>query len=243
MNLGAVRKMRNQILKNISSKIYKLIKKFTTLFSCYKRMNNNYFEHDENVQMAPPNYLGLRNQFFLFITFLKNSEHISVTFSAFTLLAILVINSFFSVYPLVPYIYGAVGEDPYDDYVLKLNSQSVFSTFLFYLCHVITDITIIIFFVCLYNPNLTIKLHWVLHPQVHIIVLPFISMVFSMCIFVFTNNDDDSFVLSFLSLSFILSYSAADAAGNRRQERFRPRRTRDHLVFFATSALCTLTLS
>ena len=167
-------------------------------------MNNNYFEHDENVQMAPPNYLGLRNQFFLFITFLKNSEHISVTFSAFTLLAILVINSFFSVYPLVPYIYGAVGEDPYDDYVLKLNSQSVFSTFLFYLCHVITDITIIIFFVCLYNPNLTIKLHWVLHPQVHIIVLPFISMVFSMCIFVFTNNDDDSFVLSFLSLSFLI---------------------------------------
>ena len=143
-------------------------------------MNQQYFEHDNEIQMVPPNFSGIRNRFFLFMTYLKNSEFSSLPFSIFTLFGNLILNIIFSVYPIIPF----VAEN--NSYRSTLTSfQLIFSPPEFWLLisFIIIILTIITFILCLIFPSLTIRLHWILNPQFHLIILPFLSLFFGFCPF------------------------------------------------------------
>ncbi|OHT06563.1 hypothetical protein TRFO_25378 [Tritrichomonas foetus] len=178
--------------------IYKLFIHIYKLFKFFfneREMNQQFFEHDEDVQMTRPNSKGIRNQFFLFMTILKNAEYVSISFSIFTLFADLIINIFFSIYPILPYVHDEVKTDPDTISIfpptslLYYFSPGFISTdiWIFFSLGIII-ITVVSFFLCLYKPTLAINLHWVLNSQVHIILIPFVSLSFSFCLFSFNSH-------------------------------------------------------
>lgn len=160
-------------------------KKLTKTVFCLKifndyNMSQQFFEHDDEIQLAPPNFSGIRNRFFLFMTYLKNSEFCSFPFSSFTLFVNTILNIIFSVYPIIPFI---TNNNPSNNTLYYF--QIIFSPAEFWLLisFIIIAVTIFTFILCLIIPSLTIRLHWILNPQFHIILLPFLSLFFGFCPF------------------------------------------------------------
>lgn len=166
-------------------------------------MNQQYFEHDEEIEMAHPNYLGIRNRFFLFMTYLKNSQFSSLPFSIFTLFCNLILNIVFSVYPVIPFI----TKDSPNGSVFS-SFQLIFSPPEFWLLisFIIITLTIATFILCLIFPSLTIRLHWILNPQFHLIILPFLSLFFGFCPFGVLNYVDFNVFFDIIMLLLLIFF-------------------------------------
>lgn len=167
-------------------------------------MNQQYFEHDEEIEMAPPNFSGIRNRFFLLMTYLKNSEFSSLPFSIFTLFCNLILNIIFSVYPIIPFI---TESSPNGNSLSSF--KLIFSPPEFWLLisFIIITLTIITFILCLIFPTLTIRLHWILNPQFHLIILPFLSLFFGLCPFGVLDYVDFNVFFDIIMLLLIIFFT------------------------------------
>lgn len=146
-------------------------------------MNSQFTEQRSTIQIEAPNFPGMQNQFFLLMTYLKNSQYSSFPFSVLSLFVNLFFNVLFAIYPVFPYIANTNNMDYFNQIFTSTEFWLLLSFF-------IIAFTICIFVICFIFPPLTIRFNWILNSQLHLMILPFISLFFGFCPFGFLNYVD-----------------------------------------------------
>ena len=148
------------------------------------------FEREETVKTGKRNRMNLRNSFFLFATGLKSATLASYPMAIFTLIADLCISVFVEILPIIPYLGTSVtsvrGEPtvfPNSEY-LQILTPGVLPTSVWITLSIILMLfAIVCFIICLRGPSMIVHLWWAICPQVHLIILPFVTISFGFSVF------------------------------------------------------------
>ena len=154
------------------------------------------FEREEIVTTGKRNRMNLRNSFFLFATALKSAGVSSYPTAIFTLIADLCLSVFVEILPMVQQINpstttvnSGLTVFPRSEYLQVLTPTLIPTGVWLGISIVLMLFALVCFAISLHSPEMVVHLWWAICPQVHLILIPFVTISFGFSItFVITDN-------------------------------------------------------